>query len=219
MLVGDFIIEEALPPYETILNNAEGIQDITTSCTKPSTRWTYGWTAKENRHGDFLNRYLYLLVRVDLRSVEKTVHYLSRSGVREVILAAIYSIPSSSTPLQFSRTSFCAIVDRFARSCIFVFSRSKLHLRFLSLEASTAIVSSFDLVVVRIFRTKYFSRSAIFVFSRSFLLQFSCSSSNLLSFASRFVLCMLRFHSRPGVRDGDASYASFSFPLRAPEIV
>ncbi|GMH18216.1 hypothetical protein Nepgr_020057 [Nepenthes gracilis] len=81
VLVGDLITEEALPTYETILNNAEGVRDITTSSTKPWARWSRGWTAKENKHGDLLNRYLYLSGKVDMRSVEKTIHYLIRSGV------------------------------------------------------------------------------------------------------------------------------------------
>ncbi|GMH18217.1 hypothetical protein Nepgr_020058 [Nepenthes gracilis] len=80
VLVGDLITEEALPTYETIVNNAEGIRDITTSSSKPWARWTRGWTAEENRHGDLLNKYLYLSGRVDMKYVEKTVHYLIRSG-------------------------------------------------------------------------------------------------------------------------------------------
>ena len=40
-----------------------------------------GWTAEENRHGDLLNAYLRLTGRVDMRSVERTVHHLIRNGV------------------------------------------------------------------------------------------------------------------------------------------
>ncbi|KAL5998036.1 Stearoyl-[acyl-carrier-protein] 9-desaturase 7, chloroplastic [Asimina triloba] len=39
------------------------------------------WTAEENRHGDLLNKYLYLCGRVDMRQIEKTIHYLIGSGM------------------------------------------------------------------------------------------------------------------------------------------
>lgn len=37
-------------------------------------------TAEENRHGDLLNKYLYLIGRVDMRSVETTIHHLIKNG-------------------------------------------------------------------------------------------------------------------------------------------
>ncbi|GMH18219.1 hypothetical protein Nepgr_020060 [Nepenthes gracilis] len=80
VLVGDLITEEALPTYATMVNSAEGIRDITTSSSEPWARWTRGWTAEENRHGDLLNKYLFLSGRVDMKYVEKTIHYLIRSG-------------------------------------------------------------------------------------------------------------------------------------------
>lgn len=33
-------------------------------------KWSRGWTSEENRHGDLLNRYLYLTGRVDMRAIE-----------------------------------------------------------------------------------------------------------------------------------------------------
>jgi acyl-[acyl-carrier-protein] desaturase len=39
-----------------------------------------GWTAEENRHGDLLNAYLRLTGRVDMRSVEITIHNLISGG-------------------------------------------------------------------------------------------------------------------------------------------
>uniref|UniRef100_H9NA66 Acyl-[acyl-carrier-protein] desaturase n=1 Tax=Ophrys sphegodes TaxID=145953 RepID=H9NA66_OPHSP len=39
------------------------------------------WTAEENRHGDLLNKYLYLTGRVDMRQIEKTIQYLIGSGM------------------------------------------------------------------------------------------------------------------------------------------
>ena len=39
------------------------------------------WIAEENRHGDLLNKFLWLTGRVDLRSVEKTIQRLISSGM------------------------------------------------------------------------------------------------------------------------------------------
>ena len=80
VLVGDMVTEEALPTYQTGLNRLEGIRDPTGSSDSPWARWTRGWTAEENRHGDLLNRYLYLTGRVDMRAVETTVHHLLAEG-------------------------------------------------------------------------------------------------------------------------------------------
>ena len=33
----------------------------------PWARWTRGWTAEENRHGDLMNKYCYLSGRVNMR--------------------------------------------------------------------------------------------------------------------------------------------------------
>jgi acyl-[acyl-carrier-protein] desaturase len=39
------------------------------------------WTAEENRHGDLLNKYLYLSGRVDMKAVEQTIQRLLYNGV------------------------------------------------------------------------------------------------------------------------------------------
>ncbi len=80
ILVGDMITEEALPTYQTWLNRLEGVTDLTGSSNTPWARWSRGWTAEENRHGDLLNRYLYLSGRVDMRSIETTIHHLINNG-------------------------------------------------------------------------------------------------------------------------------------------
>ena len=80
VLVGDMVTEEALPTYQTWLNRLEGLTDRTGSSENPWAQWSRGWTAEENRHGDLLNKYLYLTGRVDMRAVETTVHNLIRNG-------------------------------------------------------------------------------------------------------------------------------------------
>jgi acyl-[acyl-carrier-protein] desaturase len=80
-LVGNMITEEALPSYQTYFNLLEGINDER-SLVSPTgwVRWSKAWTAEENRHGDLLNKYLYLTGRVDMKAVEQTIHRLLTNG-------------------------------------------------------------------------------------------------------------------------------------------
>ncbi len=80
ILVGNLVTEEALPSYQTWLNRVEEITDHTGADDTPWAQWTRGWTAEENRHGDVLNKYLYLTGRVNMRSVEVTIQHLIRNG-------------------------------------------------------------------------------------------------------------------------------------------
>jgi acyl-[acyl-carrier-protein] desaturase len=80
VLVGDMVTEEALPTYQTWLNRLQGVTDQTGDSDTAWARWGRGWTAEENRHGDLLNRYLYLTGRVDMRAVETTVQHLINRG-------------------------------------------------------------------------------------------------------------------------------------------
>ncbi|KAH6812706.1 Plant stearoyl-acyl-carrier-protein desaturase family protein [Perilla frutescens var. frutescens] len=81
VLVGDMITEEALPTYQTMLNTLDSVRDETGASLTPWAIWTRAWTAEENRHGDLLNKYLYLSGRVDMRQIEKTIQYLIGSGM------------------------------------------------------------------------------------------------------------------------------------------
>ena len=77
VLVGDMITEEALPTYESWLMDVEGVyQGGRNSWGK----WVRHWTAEENRHGDVLNKYLYLSGRVNMKEIEKTTQYLIADG-------------------------------------------------------------------------------------------------------------------------------------------
>jgi len=79
-LVGDTITEEALPTYQTMLNTLDGTRRDG-GLALALGRVDGAWTAEENRHGDLLNRYLYLTGRVNMRAVEKTIQYLIGSGM------------------------------------------------------------------------------------------------------------------------------------------
>lgn len=80
VLVGDMITEEALPTYQTELNRMKGIEDPTGTSDSPWAKWSRGWTAEENRHGDLLNKYLYLIGQVDMRAIEQSIHRLISGG-------------------------------------------------------------------------------------------------------------------------------------------
>lgn len=80
VLVGNTVTEEALPSYQTMVNRHPGVTDETGASDSPWGRWSRGWTAEENRHGEILSRYLYLSGRVDMRAFETTTQYLLRNG-------------------------------------------------------------------------------------------------------------------------------------------
>lgn len=77
VLVGDTITEEALPTYETWLGALNGVrQNVKGGWMK----WIRSWTAEENRHGDALNRYLYLCGRIDMPKFEASTQLLIADG-------------------------------------------------------------------------------------------------------------------------------------------
>jgi acyl-[acyl-carrier-protein] desaturase len=78
-LVGNMITEEALPSYQTYFSQ---MMNEGKSLTSPDgwVRWSRAWTSEENRHGDLLNKYLYLSGRCDMKSVEQTIHRLLYNG-------------------------------------------------------------------------------------------------------------------------------------------
>ncbi|RYZ95813.1 MAG: acyl-ACP desaturase [Sphingobacteriaceae bacterium] len=77
VLIGDTITEEALPTYESWLTMVEGVSK---SEEGGWMKWTRYWTAEENRHGDLLNKYLYLSGRVNMRMMEVSTQYLIADG-------------------------------------------------------------------------------------------------------------------------------------------
>lgn len=77
VLIGDTITEEALPTYESWLTM---VDDISKAESGGWMRWVRHWTAEENRHGDLLNKYLYLSGRVNMRQMEVSTQYLIADG-------------------------------------------------------------------------------------------------------------------------------------------
>lgn len=78
-LVGDTITEEALPTYESWLMDVEGVNQVEGKGNAWA-QWVRQWTSEENRHGDVLNKYLYLSGRVDMREIEITTQHLIADG-------------------------------------------------------------------------------------------------------------------------------------------
>ncbi|NJM79611.1 MAG: acyl-ACP desaturase [Flavobacterium sp.] len=96
VLVGDTITEEALPTYESWLMQVEGVNQENGG--NGWSKWIKQWTGEENRHGDTLNKYLYLSGRVDMREIEMTTQHLINDG---------FDIGTSNDPYKnFVYTSF-----------------------------------------------------------------------------------------------------------------
>jgi acyl-[acyl-carrier-protein] desaturase len=79
-MVADTITEEALPTYESWLMDVVGIDQHGDYKTNGWAKWVRAWTGEENRHGDVLNKYLYLSGRVNMREVEITTQHLISDG-------------------------------------------------------------------------------------------------------------------------------------------
>lgn len=94
-LIGDTITEEALPTYESWIMEIEGVDN---EGGNGWAKWFRAWTAEENRHGDVLNKFLYLSGRINMREVEISTHYLISDG---------FDIGTSHDPYKnFVYTSF-----------------------------------------------------------------------------------------------------------------
>ena len=98
-LIGDAVTEEALPTYESWLLNMEGVIDEEGNYLENGwAKWIRHWTGEENRHGDVLNKFLYLSGRVNMREVEISTQHLINDG---------FDIGTSHDPYRnFVYTSF-----------------------------------------------------------------------------------------------------------------
>ncbi|CAM1341721.1 acyl-ACP desaturase [Tenacibaculum amylolyticum] len=116
VLIGDTITEEALPTYESWLMELDGVaQDPDNGWAK----WVRAWTAEENRHGDVLNKYLYLSGRVNMREVEISTQHLIADG---------FDIGTSTDPYKnFVYTSFQELATYISHNNVAKIARKKGH--------------------------------------------------------------------------------------------
>lgn len=116
VLIGDTITEEALPTYESWLMELDGVeQDPDNGWSK----WVRAWTAEENRHGDVLNKYLYLSGRVNMREVEISTQHLIADG---------FDIGTSTDPYKnFVYTSFQELATYVSHNNVAKIARKKGH--------------------------------------------------------------------------------------------
>ncbi len=116
VLVGDTITEEALPTYESWLLDIEG---VTQQPDNGWAKWLRAWTAEENRHGDVLNKYLYLSGRVNMREVEITTQHLIADG---------FDIGTATDPYKnFIYTSFQELATYISHNNVAKIARKKGH--------------------------------------------------------------------------------------------
>jgi acyl-[acyl-carrier-protein] desaturase len=95
VLIGDTITEEVLPTYESWLSM---VQPVVEDREGGWHQWVRAWTGEENRHGDVLNKYLYLSGRVNMKAMEISTEYLLADG---------FDIGTSRDPYRnFIYTSF-----------------------------------------------------------------------------------------------------------------
>ncbi len=115
-MVGDTITEEALPTYESWLLQLDGIQQ---DPDNGWAKWIRAWTAEENRHGDALNKYLYLSGRVNMREVEISTQHLIADG---------FDIGTSTDPYKnFIYTSFQELATYVSHNNIAKIAKKKGH--------------------------------------------------------------------------------------------
>lgn len=116
VMVGDTITEEALPTYESWLLDLDGVhQDPDNGWAK----WVRAWTSEENRHGDVLNKYLYLSGRVNMREVEMSTQHLIADG---------FDIGTATDPYKnFVYTSFQELATYISHNNVAKIAKKKGH--------------------------------------------------------------------------------------------
>jgi acyl-[acyl-carrier-protein] desaturase len=116
-MIGDTITEEALPTYESWLLDVVGISQHEETGDNGWAKWVRAWTGEENRHGDVLNKMLYLSGRVNMREVEISTQYLIKDG---------FDIGTARDPYKnFIYTSFQELATYFSHNNVAKIARNK----------------------------------------------------------------------------------------------
>lgn len=172
VLIGDTITEEALPTYESWLMDVDGVdQDGRNGWSK----WIRAWTAEENRHGDLLNKYLYLSGRVNMREMEISTQHLINDGFdigtgndpyRNFIYTSFQELATNVSHRRVASLSKKANNQRLAKICGIIAADEARHAnayiefirRIFELDPSNAMLAFEDMMRKKIVMPAHFLR-------------------------------------------------------------
>ena len=174
VLIGDTITEEALPTYESWLMDVEGVDQ---KGKNGWSKWIRAWTAEENRHGDLLNKYLYLSGRVNMREVEISTQHLINDGfdigtTRDPYRNFVYtSFQELATNISHRRVATLAKKqgnERLAKICGIIAADEARHAnayinfikRIFALDPSQAMLAFEDMMRKKIVMPAHFLRES-----------------------------------------------------------
>ncbi|MBI2426201.1 MAG: acyl-ACP desaturase [Candidatus Hydrogenedentes bacterium] len=166
VLVGDMITEEALPTYASWISVLEGVQTKSHPET-PWGQWNRAWCGEENRHGDLLNRWLYLSGRVNMREVEVTTQSLIHDGgdtqtendpYRGFVYTSFQEIATRVSHLNVGRLARQAGAEGLYKICSKIAGDEQRHARayklffqkFLELDTNEALLAFQDMMKKKI---------------------------------------------------------------------
>jgi acyl-[acyl-carrier-protein] desaturase len=137
VLIGDMVTEEALPSYSSWIAQLDGF-DRNGEPKNSWGDWLRRWTSEENRHGDLLNRWLYLCGRVDMREIEVTVQNLLADGgdvqtgndpYRAFVYTSFQEIATNYSHRNVAALAKKAGADSLGRLCRFIAGDESRHAR------------------------------------------------------------------------------------------
>jgi len=172
VLIGDTITEEALPTYESWLMSVEGIDQ---NGKNGWSKWIRAWTAEENRHGDLLNKYLYLSGRVNMREMEISTQYLIADGFdigtghdpyRNFVYTSFQELATNISHRRVASMSKQAGNQRLAKICGIIAADEARHAnayidfinRIFELDTSQAMLAFEDMMRKKIVMPAHFLR-------------------------------------------------------------
>ncbi len=174
VLIGDTVTEEALPTYEAWLMDIEGVDQKN---PEGWSRWVRAWTAEENRHGDLLNKYLYLSGRVNMREMEITTQHLLNDGFdtrtgrdpyRSFIYTAFQELATNISHRRVATLAKKTGNDVLARICGVIAADEARHAnayldfvkRMFEIDASEIMLALGDMMKKRIVMPAHFLRES-----------------------------------------------------------
>ncbi len=174
VLIGDTITEEALPTYEAWLMDMVGVDQANKNGWS---KWMRAWTSEENRHGDLLNKYLYLSGRVNMREVEISTQHLINDGIdihtaKDPYRSFVYtSFQELATNLSHRRVALLAKKSnnlQLAKMCGFIAADENRHAnaykhfvkRIFELDPSDMMLAFEDMMKKKIVMPAHFLRES-----------------------------------------------------------